>query len=332
MTERDRVTGAGLLVIGGAAAVMSFAALSDLAELRGIDGTARVPLIGWTLHLAWLLPITVDVFAALATRVWLRREAHPDAIRFACGATWAAVGATVLGNAYHGYLTSSGALDAVLIASVPAVAIGAAVHLAVLVGRPVRAEEAEEAEQPTDEELAQVSEAAGVPVVRQSARAMVYRLYGESGDLLYVGVTQAMRTRMAAHRRDKAWWPEVANTVVRTYATREQALAVEHSAIENENPKYNIMPGINPALLSEVSPTTDSAKRATDIGPLLNFLSPDAAKHAERAMQILSEAHARGEYVGRGVLAQQLDVREHVARDLLRVLTPAVQSNGSAVR
>jgi hypothetical protein len=41
----------------------------------------------------------------------------------------------VVGNAYHGFLTGKGRLDVVIVSAVPAVALGALVHLAVLVGR-----------------------------------------------------------------------------------------------------------------------------------------------------------------------------------------------------
>jgi hypothetical protein len=135
--DRDVVTWLGLAVVGAAAAVLSFSALSDLARLCGITGTVAVN--GRTFHLAWLLPITVDVLAAVATRIWLRRRAAPEAVVFAQRAAWAAIAGTVVGNAYHGVLIRSTAepplLAAVAVSAVPAVALGALVHLAVLVGR-----------------------------------------------------------------------------------------------------------------------------------------------------------------------------------------------------
>lgn len=132
--DRDITTRIGLAVVGIAAAVLSFSALSDLAARCGVTGVFEVN--GWTLRLAWLVPITVDVFAAVSTRVWLRGGAAPDVIVSARRSAWGAIGATVVGNAYHGYLTGFGRPDAVIIGAVPAVALGRLVHLAVLRGRP----------------------------------------------------------------------------------------------------------------------------------------------------------------------------------------------------
>lgn len=123
----------GLAAVGLSAAVLSFSALADLAQLCGITGT-----IG-AFRLEWLLPIAVDVFAVTATVIWLRRRVSAEAVTFARRAAWAAIGATVGGNAYHGYLVDSAGdppwVAVVVVSALPAVALGALVHLAVLVGR-----------------------------------------------------------------------------------------------------------------------------------------------------------------------------------------------------
>jgi hypothetical protein len=135
--ERDSWVWGGLAVVGIAAAVLSFSALADLAYRCGMTGSAR--LLGWTLHLSWLLPLAVDVFAITATVIWLRRRVSADALSYAQRAAWAAIASTVAGNAYHGYLVNEATAPpwgaAVLVSAVPAVALGALVHLAVLVGR-----------------------------------------------------------------------------------------------------------------------------------------------------------------------------------------------------
>ncbi|MDN5918561.1 MAG: hypothetical protein L0I76_26260 [Pseudonocardia sp.] len=135
------MTWAGLAVVGVAAAVMSFTALAELARLCGI--TATIPLgapgSGGDVAVAWLLPATVDVLAAVSTRVWLQRRVGAEALAYARRSAWSAIAATVVGNAAHGALVQSGATGpwwaAVLVGAVPAVALGAMVHLAVLVGR-----------------------------------------------------------------------------------------------------------------------------------------------------------------------------------------------------
>jgi hypothetical protein len=132
--QRDLWSLAGIWIVGVTAAVWSFTALSNLAERVGID-TASPPILGVSVHTSWGLPITVDVLAIVATRVWLRGQAPADAIRYAQRLAWAAIVASIGGNAYHGLLMG-GRFDALLVSTVPAVVIGAMVHLAVLVGRP----------------------------------------------------------------------------------------------------------------------------------------------------------------------------------------------------
>ncbi|MFR9807082.1 DUF2637 domain-containing protein [Pseudonocardia sp. RS010] len=144
--DRDWVTWAGLGIVGTAAAIMSFVALSDLARILG--ATAVIPLApagepdrpGPGVPVAWLLPLTVDVFAFVATRVWLRGVANAEAVTFARRAAWAAIVTTVVGNGLHGYLVSRANPDdpwiaSVVAAAVPAVVFGGLVHLAHLVGR-----------------------------------------------------------------------------------------------------------------------------------------------------------------------------------------------------
>ncbi|AEA27903.1 hypothetical protein Psed_5776 [Pseudonocardia dioxanivorans CB1190] len=138
---RDWVTWAGLAVVGAAAAIMSFTALADLAELLGVRATLHAPwdpAWGASLKVAWLLPLTIDVFAAVATRVWLRRRTNAEALAYARRAAWAAIGATIVGNGAHGALTATADHPwpaAVVVSAVPAVALGGMVHLAHLVGR-----------------------------------------------------------------------------------------------------------------------------------------------------------------------------------------------------
>lgn len=138
---RDWVTWAGLAVVGAAAAIMSFTALADLAQLLGVRAALHAPWDppwGASLKVAWLLPLTVDVFAAVATRVWLRQRTNAEALAYARRAAWAAIVATIVGNGAHGALVATSDHPwqaAVLVSAVPAVALGGMVHLAHLVGR-----------------------------------------------------------------------------------------------------------------------------------------------------------------------------------------------------
>jgi hypothetical protein len=123
------LTWGAMLLVLAAAAILSFAALADLAELCGVD-----PL------LAPLLPIAIDAGAAVSTRVWLDGRAVA-AERYARTMTFALLASTVAGNALHGGLVASGIKPAwwvaVGVTAIPPAVVGAVVHLAVLVGRPV---------------------------------------------------------------------------------------------------------------------------------------------------------------------------------------------------
>ncbi|MCW2899241.1 MAG: hypothetical protein JWO67_1506, partial [Streptosporangiaceae bacterium] len=77
-----------LTVVAGASAVLSFAALRDLALLCGFSP--------W---LAWLLPVVVDAGAAAGSLVWLGGWATAPARRFGRVLAVALLGASVAGNA-----------------------------------------------------------------------------------------------------------------------------------------------------------------------------------------------------------------------------------------
>lgn len=136
--KRDLWSWTGIWIVGITAAVWSFTALSDLADYLGIKTV--IDLWGWwQIRVAWGLPITVDTLAVVATRVWLRGTAPAAAVAYAQKAAWTGIGASVLGNAYHGLVKGDWRVDALLVSAVPAVVIGVLVHLAVLVSRPAPA-------------------------------------------------------------------------------------------------------------------------------------------------------------------------------------------------
>jgi hypothetical protein len=117
-----------LLVVAGAAAVLSFAALRDLALLCGFSS-----------RLAWLLPVVVDAGAASGSLVWLGGWARDSARRFARALALGLLGLSVAANALgHGLAAFSLAPPWWVVVVVSAIApgvLGAVVHLAVLVGR-----------------------------------------------------------------------------------------------------------------------------------------------------------------------------------------------------
>ncbi len=123
-----RVIASGLTVVLSAAAVLSFAALRDLAVAVRIHR-----------ELAWLLPIAVDAGAAVSCAAWLSPHSPRDAARFARGLTWGLLTLTVAGNATAQGMAAAGLVPpwwvAVLVGAIPPAVVGGVVHLAVLVGR-----------------------------------------------------------------------------------------------------------------------------------------------------------------------------------------------------
>lgn len=67
----------------------------------------------------------------------------------------------------------------------------------------------------------------------------LYRLYDESGDLLYVGISVRPFQRVKEHRGDKEWWTQVASQTFTHYHTRDEAADAELEAIRTEHPRYN---------------------------------------------------------------------------------------------
>ena len=118
-----------LLVVAGSAAVLSFAALRDLAVVCGFSP-----------RLAWLLPVVVDAGAAAGSLVWLGGTTGAAARGFARGLALALLGLSVAANALgHGLAAFGLAAPWWVVVTVSAVApavLGAVVHLAVLATRP----------------------------------------------------------------------------------------------------------------------------------------------------------------------------------------------------
>ena len=130
----DGVNGRGTLylllaVVAGAAAMLSFAALRDLALLCGFSRA-----------LAWLLPVVVDAGAAAGSLVWLRPATGADARLFARRLALGLLGLSVVANALgHGlaaYALAPPWWVVVVLSGIAPAVLGAMVHLGVLVGRP----------------------------------------------------------------------------------------------------------------------------------------------------------------------------------------------------
>ncbi|MGP3952635.1 DUF2637 domain-containing protein [Streptomyces sp. 7N604] len=127
---RDWLLGAGMAVVGIAAAASSFAGLRDLA-LR----------TGWLHSLTWLLPLTVDAYAMTATRVWLAASTRNARARAwakanAIGAIAVSVGGNAVDHAAAAKVIPITWPLIVAVSAIPPVVLGLLVHMAHLRSQP----------------------------------------------------------------------------------------------------------------------------------------------------------------------------------------------------
>jgi predicted GIY-YIG superfamily endonuclease len=75
-----------------------------------------------------------------------------------------------------------------------------------------------------------------------ATRTALYRIWGDAGLLLYIGITYDFGTRWKSHAKEQPWWGEMRRlTADAWYDTRRQAEDAEAAAIKAERPKYNKM-------------------------------------------------------------------------------------------
>jgi len=67
----------------------------------------------------------------------------------------------------------------------------------------------------------------------------LYRLYDDSGQLLYIGITRSPAWRWYKHASCSPWWPQVRRREIVWYDTRPEARAAEIEAIGAERPIHN---------------------------------------------------------------------------------------------
>lgn len=79
------------------------------------------------------------------------------------------------------------------------------------------------------------------PMSENDTPTTLYRLFDQTGVLLYVGIAGNPGRRWEQHRADKPWWGDVATTRLEHFPTREAALSAELDAIRSENPRHNVV-------------------------------------------------------------------------------------------
>lgn len=105
----------------------------------------------------------------------------------------------------------------------------------------------------------------GAPVPPELAvnveRYAVYRCYADGGQLLYIGETGELGTRLASHAQ-KLWFTQVRGITLEWYADELDALNAERRAIHVEHPKYNIVHRHSSAVRHPAPPRRRNARKA----------------------------------------------------------------------
>lgn len=142
---------------------------------------------------------------------------------------------------------------------------------------------------------------------------VVYRAYGRDGVLLYVGVTLDPAGRFMTHQREKGWWRDVEMLRLEHHLSRAGALTAEKSAIQDEDPRHNV---VHSKVLSLVQSPNRTSERKRIARPLRltdeeaaaveavavretegNF-SMAARKLIEEALAVRNERQAQGSTEG----------------------------------
>jgi predicted GIY-YIG superfamily endonuclease len=104
-------------------------------------------------------------------------------------------------------------------------------------------------------------------------RYAVYRCYSDDGQLLYVGETGDLGTRLASHAQ-KLWFVQVRGITLEWYADELDALKAERRAIHVEHPKYNKQHRMTSS--AQVARATPRKRRAKAARPQID---PVIARH-----------------------------------------------------
>ncbi|MFJ9420759.1 type II toxin-antitoxin system prevent-host-death family antitoxin [Streptomyces sp. NPDC101249] len=70
-------------------------------------------------------------------------------------------------------------------------------------------------------------------------RTALYRLYDDTGLLLYIGISHQPEVRFEQHAKSKVWWAQVARRTVEWFDDRPSAAQAEAEAIRAEDPEHN---------------------------------------------------------------------------------------------
>lgn len=77
------------------------------------------------------------------------------------------------------------------------------------------------------------------PAVTPTSGTSLYRHFDAEGQLLYVGISLSVVSRLAQHRDGSPWYDQIAMVTVERFPTRGDAHAAERAAIRAEKPRHN---------------------------------------------------------------------------------------------
>lgn len=105
----------------------------------------------------------------------------------------------------------------------------------------------------------------------------LYRAFDCDGALLYVGIADDWLSRWRAHRKESAWFGDVASVKVEDFDSRPEAESAERAAIRAERPKWNVMHNTRkPPRMYEVMVRCDVCGHHIDNGD--GWITVDAPK------------------------------------------------------
>ena len=73
----------------------------------------------------------------------------------------------------------------------------------------------------------------------QGETTYLYRCFDSEGNLLYIGITKSIPTRMEEHKWYSAWWPYLDRYELEEISSRKEAFRAETEAIHAELPIFN---------------------------------------------------------------------------------------------
>lgn len=73
----------------------------------------------------------------------------------------------------------------------------------------------------------------------ESVPHWLYRIYGTEGELLCIGITRSLPSRLASHAREQSWGLEIRDVTAHWYPDEASADAAETAAVRAEKPFHN---------------------------------------------------------------------------------------------